>query len=458
MALNLQHKQLRIGGMTCVNCQNKIKQTLRRADGVQAVSVRYDTGTADVTYDADRLSLEDLTAMIQALDYQVLAEGAARAPDASRRVSLVVIILCLFLLLEKFGILNLLAPSQLADSAMSYGMLFVIGLVTSVHCVAMCGGINLSQCLPQADAGQQSSRASLLPAFLYNLGRVLSYTAIGFLLGLVGLLLGGGGAGPSPLLQGVLKLIAGVLMVIMGLNMLDLFPGLRRLTLRPPRFLAAKAGARKARHGRPFVVGLLNGLMPCGPLQSMQLVALAAGDPFSGALAMFLFSLRTVPLMLGLGSAVAALGRKFSQTIRTVGAVLVVVLGLAMLSQGWSLTGFSGLSCCGSLGAAVTKPAGDSTGQAVLEDGVQVVTSTLSSGQYPDITVQAGVPVRWIIDAPAGSINGCNYKMLLQAYDITYTFQEGENILEFTPTEPGTISYSCWMGMIRGTITVTGGS
>ena len=71
---------------------------------------------------------------------------------------------------------------------------------------------------------------------------------------------------------------------------------------------------------------------------------------------------------------------------------------------------------------------------------------------------QAGVPVRWIIDAPAGSINGCNYKMLLQAYDITYTFQEGENILEVTPTEPGTISYSCWMGMIRGTITVTGGS
>lgn len=455
MALNFQHKRLRIGGMTCVNCQNKIKQTLRRADGVQAASVRYDTETADVTYDADFLSLEDLTAMIQALDYQVLAEGAARTPDASRRVSLVVIILCLFLLLERFGILNLLAPSQLADSAMSYGMLFVIGLVTSVHCVAMCGGINLSQCLPQADAGQLSGRASLLPAFLYNLGRVLSYTAIGFLLGLVGLLLGGGGAGPSPLLQGILKLIAGVLMVMMGLNMLDLFPGLRRLTLRPPRFLAAKAGARKARNSRPLVVGLLNGLMPCGPLQSMQLVALAAGDPFSGALAMFLFSLGTVPLMLGLGSAVAALGRRFSQTVRTVGAVLVVVLGLAMLSQGWNLTGFS---FCGSLETAVTEPAGGSAGQAVLEDGVQVVTSTLSSGRYPDITVQAGVPVRWIIDVPAGSINGCNYKMLLQAYHITYTFQEGENILEFTPTEPGTISYSCWMGMICGTITVTGGS
>ncbi|MGM9578440.1 MAG: sulfite exporter TauE/SafE family protein [Evtepia sp.] len=319
MALNLQHKQLRIGGMTCINCQNKIEQTLRRADGVQAASVRYDTGTAEVTYDTDLLSLEDLTAMIQALDYQVLAEGAGRTPDASRRVSLAVIILCLFFLLEKFGILNLLAPSQLADSAMSYGMLFVIGLVTSVHCVAMCGGINLSQCLPQADAGQQSMRASLLPAFLYNLGRVLSYTAIGFLLGLVVLLLGGGGAGPSPLLQGILKLIAGVLMVIMGLAMLDLFPGLRRLTLRPPRFLAAKVGAQKARHSRPLVVGLLNGLMPCGPLQSMQLVALAAGDPFSGALAMFLFSLGTVPLMLGLGSAVAALGRRFSQTVRTWG-------------------------------------------------------------------------------------------------------------------------------------------
>lgn len=55
--------------------------------------------------------------------------------------------MAVFFLLQHFGILNRLAPDSLADASMSYGMLFVIGMVTSVHCIAMCGGINLSQTL-----------------------------------------------------------------------------------------------------------------------------------------------------------------------------------------------------------------------------------------------------------------------------------------------------------------------
>ena len=57
------------------------------------------------------------------------------------------VIAFLFLVLQHFGILNHLAPDSLAETGMGYGMLFVIGLITSVHCIAMCGGINLSQTL-----------------------------------------------------------------------------------------------------------------------------------------------------------------------------------------------------------------------------------------------------------------------------------------------------------------------
>ena len=64
------------------------------------------------------------------------------------------------------------------------------------------------------------------------------------------------------------------------------------------------------------------------------------------------------------------------------------------------------------------------------------------------------MPVKWIIDAPKGSINGCNYKIYINEYGIEYQFKSGENIIEFTPTNAGTFRYSCWMGMIRGTITV----
>lgn len=245
-----------------------------------------------------------------------------------------------------------------------------------------------------------------------------------------------------------------------------------------------------------MIVGLLNGLMPCGPLQSMQIVALATANPVSGALSMFLFSLGTVPLMLGLGSLVSALGRRFARKVTEIGAVLVVVLGLAMISQGGSLSGMlTGerllalvivLSIFGVIGSLPFKKSyrlagmmvcaavlilcgtvwnhiaeGKSEKEIVLNaedvelvDGVQVVNSTLEPGSYPDITVLAGTPVRWVINAPENSINGCNYKMLLEEYGIEYAFQTGENVIEFTPGEAGTVSYTCWMGMIHGNIYV----
>lgn len=98
-----------------------------------------------------------------------------------------------------------------------------------------------------------------------------------------------------------------------------------------------------------------------------------------------------------------------------------------------------------------------SESEAVSEEktDVQIVQSTLSGGRYPNITVKAGTPVRWIIDVPKGALNGCNYRMVLRAYGISHTFSEGENVIEFTPEETGTVNYTCWMGMIRGKIFVT---
>lgn len=491
--------KLSIGGMTCINCQNKIEKELKYTEGIVDTSVSYTNDTADIVYDPAKISPEEITAVIEKLGYAVLPEQGQQKPDIMRIICMLVIIVSLYIMLQSMGILNLLVPSRLADTKMGYGMLFVIGLITSVHCIAMCGGINLSQCLPQTRRqakGEDSKLAALIPALSYNLGRVLSYTLIGFVLGLVGYVIGGNAeAGLSALLQGSLKMIAGLFMVIMGINMLDLFPWLRKLTIRMPKSVAYRIGREKAKSSRPFLVGILNGFMPCGPLQSMWIVALATGNPFAGALSMFLFSLGTVPLMLGLGSIVASLGQKFSDKVMTVGAVLVVVLGLAMLSQGGSLSGWISADFLLALliafcivgvllsipfkskawenfweiaslliiiGSCVLWNGRDTAMQNVSDidtelevvDGVQVVNSTLSSGRYPSITVRAGVPVKWVIDAPEGSINGCNYKMMIQDYGIEYTFQTGENIIEFTPDKAGTVPYSCWMGMIRGSIFV----
>lgn len=446
MDANVKTKKLRIGGMTCVNCQNTIQKKLRNTAGIKKAEVSYNGGTAVITYDTDIISLGDITAVIKRLGYDVL-NRTQPTTNSRRTIGLLIIILSVYILIQQFGILNLLVPSQLAETNMGYGMMFVIGLITSVHCVAMCGGINLSQCIPQSGTIKEGSRFSALrPAFLYNLGRVISYTIVGFIVGALGSVITF-----SNTAQGGLKLVAGVFMVIMGVNMLGIFPWLRRLNPRMPKIFASKINAEKVKSRSTFIVGMLNGLMPCGPLQAMQIYALSTGSPIAGALSMFLFSLGTVPLMFGLGVLSTVLSKKFTKKVMTVGAVFVVVLGLSMFSQGWSLAGFIDLPLLS--GTSIKEGAESSVN---VKDGVQVINSTLSPGNYPSITVQAGMPVKWVIDAPKGSINGCNYKLYINEYGIEHQFKSGENIIEFTPTNSGTFNYSCWMGMIRGTIAVTG--
>ena len=467
-----------IGGMTCVNCQNKIETALLHTAGIETARVSYQNGTADLVYDPDWITLEEIRQVIRDTGYEVLSEKARNKQKPGRAAHFLIVIAVLYAILENSGILNRLVPSRLADTRMGYGMLFVIGLLTSVHCIAMCGGINLSQCIPQKRTGTGNGASVLGPALLYNLGRVISYTVIGAILGFAGMLLGGGSnVGISLFLQGILKIIAGIFMVLMGINMLGIFPGLRRFTPQLPRFLAGRVKQKKAGSRQPLVVGMLNGLMPCGPLQSMQIVALASGNPLAGACSMFMFSLGTVPLMLGLGSFVSLLGKRFTKRVMEIGAVLVVVLGLAMLSQGFSLSGLLD----GTAGSQIEEPVrlaesdmvsepeipsdpnvasepelpSESEAESGEEANVQVIRSTLSGGRYPNITVKAGVPVRWIIDVPKGALNGCNYRMVLRAYGIAHTFSEGENVVEFTPEETGTVTYTCWMGMIRGKIFVT---
>lgn len=240
-------------------------------------------------------------------------------------------------------------------------------------------------------------------------------------------------------------------MVIMGINMLGIFPWLRPLTLRIPRFLSTKVLKKRASSRQPLFVGLLNGLMPCGPLQSMQIVALAC-KPFSGALPCFYSVLEPFPLCLGLALWFPFLESSFAKKMTTVGAILVVVLGLAMFSQGTALAGISegpensqntanpqntGTSEDQGTSTDTTDPsnAADKTPQDENANNIQVIYSTLQRGRYPDIKVQTGVPIKWIINAPKGSLNGCNYRMLLRSFGIEHTLSEGENVIEFTPSK-----------------------
>lgn len=91
---------------------------------------------------------------------------------------------------------------------------------------------------------------------------------------------------------------------------------------------------------------------------------------------------------------------------------------------------------------------------ATVKDGVQYITSTVSSRQYEPITVQQGIPVKWTLNVPSGALNGCNNSITIPKYNLEVSLKTGENVIEFTPDESGTFPFSCWMGMVRSSITV----
>jgi hypothetical protein len=239
-------------------------------------------------------------------------------------------------------------------------------------------------------------------------------------------------------------------MVIMGLNLMNMFPSLRKFNPRMPKIFARKINNGKMNKG-PLVVGLLNGLMPCGPLQAMQIYALSTGSFYAGALSMFLFSLGTVPLMFGFGAISSILTAKFTKKMMNVSALLVIVLGVVMVNRGLGLSGFSIQSLTGNLigGGSQT------TNVATINGNIQEITTTLQSGSYEPISVKKGIPVKWTIQADANNLNGCNNAIVVPKYGIEKKLSAGQNVIEFIPKESGTFGYSCWMGMIRSDITVT---
>ncbi|GMO66401.1 MAG: sulfite exporter TauE/SafE family protein [Treponemataceae bacterium] len=469
----LKTENVRIGGMTCENCKSRIEKKLQKTDGVQRIEVDFARNTASVTFDDSVTSVRVISAIIEDLGYSVTdssvsAPMSAVAARAKTAVSYAVIIFALWMIFQHLGTGIFSQNLVLAESGMPLTMLFVIGLITSLHCIAMCGGINLSQCIGTGEPCKPEKNVSgkLASPILYNAGRVISYTLVGALVGALG-----GALSVTPEMQGGIQIAAGVFMLVMGLNMLGLFPSLRRFMPRLPKVITQKIDSSRMRSSSPLIVGLLNGLMPCGPLQAMQLYALGTGSPATGALSMFIFSLGTVPLMFAIGAAGSLLSKKPQLTNKIVrgGAVLVAVLGLVMFTNGYSLAGLPSLS--DGLAGLMAPPSNNKVAQAQeqnaqaqavsapvagvqISNGVQLVSSTLKGGRYPAITVQQGIPVKWTITAPPGSLNGCNNRMIIREYGIQYSFKQGDNVIEFMPKDTGRFNYSCWMGMIRSTITV----
>ncbi|BAH06014.1 sulfite exporter TauE/SafE family protein [Clostridium kluyveri] len=327
----------------------------------------------------------------------------------------------------------------------SFSLIFLFGILTSIHCIGMCGGIVLTQCINKNEAktaDKKLSKSTFLPITIYNIGRIISYTIIGGIVGGIGQVLT-----LSGVFKGIIPIIGGVFMIIMAINLLGIFPVLRHLNISMPKFVAKRIMGKNSSTS-PLIVGLLTGLMPCGPLQMIQLYALSTRSAIYGAVSAFIFTLGTIPGIFAFGTFSAIINKKFSRYILKFSAVLVIILGIVMIGRGLALTGVVFPSFVDS-----NNKAGDYE-VSVIHGNIQIVTTSIGQDYFPPIQVAKGIKVRWTIKVDKAVYSDCNNAIQIPVYNIEKKFVVGNNIVEFIPDKEGEFIYTCWMGMIKSKIKV----
>lgn len=457
----LKKIKLKIGGIHCKSCKTLIETEVDILEGVNKVFVDHTTGKAEIEYDEKKTNKEKIYKEIEKLNYK--PEGIEESSEKSdihktdksplksffSGFFLPVIILFLiggYFLINKSGGFEIL--SKLNEGNVGYGIIFIIGLLAGFHCVGMCGGLIIAYCAPQLKEGFASKKMNLTPHFLYNTGRLISYSAVGAILGGLGSFFG-----INPAFTGAVTVLAGALMVLMGLSFIMNWSLLEKIKLRTPQFIAKYIFKQKHEKNTkgPFVVGLLTGFMPCGPLQAMQLYALASGSMLRGGISLAVYALGTMPLLFGFGAAITSIGQRHIKNILKFSGALIIVLGLFMANRGLANFGYG----FDALFLDKNIPQKNTPVKSGNENYQTVRMELTYLGYKPNVLyIKKGQPVRWVINVK--EMSGCTNAIEIASLGIKKNLQYGENIIEFTPPDGvKEIKFSCWMRMVWGKFVIS---
>lgn len=217
----------------------------------------------------------------------------------------------------------------------NFMMLLSAGLLTGLsHCLGMCGPL-VGVFAGSRRLKRQEVSTSLI---LFQLGRLTTYLILGCVLGTVGYLL------VAVVREGqiVFSILLGLLMTLSGLGLLGLLPVQRWLASIKLGHMAAGWMRRlltSPHPAAPFGLGLANGLLPCGPVYMMGLLAATSGDALKGAGMLLIFGLGTLPAMLGIGFSMSFLNLPLRSSLYRFAAMLVVTVGLQVILRGLASAG-----------------------------------------------------------------------------------------------------------------------
>ena len=320
-----------ISGTHCASCKIFIEDTLKEQDFISDARVDLSEEVLHIETDSTQHAEELarlLTNKIQSNGYAVSVEKPTQKKQNGdviwKALPIGLGFLILFFLLQKSGILNLGIGGQTTPVTS-----FIIGLIASVSsCLAIVGGLVLSLSAKMSQDKVSDTKTFLL----FHAGRLVSFAILGGVLGMLG-----SAIGIHFTLTAILGLLASVVMLLLGLNLVGVFAK-NKIALPSSLFNFFRRIEHKT--FTPLILGFATFFLPCGFTQSMQISALSSGSFMSGFLIMFAFALGTLPMLvlLSFGSASFAHGKHAPLFFKSAG-IVVIGLGLFALLAGLAAVG-----------------------------------------------------------------------------------------------------------------------
>ena len=341
---------------------------------------------------------------------------------------------------------------------MDLWVIFLTGLtVGGLTCLAVQGGLLASVIAAREEEEVKkkiNTKNPVRPTLAFLAAKLVAYTILGALLGAFG-----GAIGINQTTQIIMQGAAGLYMIAIALNLLNVHPIFRYAVIQPPKFLVRKIRSQSKSKDlfAPAVLGAMTIFIPCGTTLAMEALAIASGNPIVGAAIMAVFVLGTIPVFFGVGWLTSVLGDNFRTKFLKIAAIGVLYLGITSFN-GALVAGGSPISLQSIANIFAVQDKNVSQSNADLPPVVngfqQIEIAITANGYSPQtIKVKQGVPVRLTLQSK--DAYSCASAFRIPSLGISKNLQANEKqIITFTPKEIGNIAFSCSMGMYSGVIEV----
>lgn len=314
-----------VSGMTCRPCEDTILEALLATPGVLRAEVSYWKATVRITYDPALITADALSGLLTGIGYAPCSQ--THGGLLTEALTAAAALAAAFLLPK----LPLPAIPQVQRGA-SLLFLLLVGLITGTHCICMCGGIMLSQ---TAANDLQGRKRPVPHAFMrYQAGRLLISLLLGLIFGAAGQALTF-----SSKLKSMIYTLCGMAVLLIGLCSWGIFPALRHIQAQLPAVCRLPEGWRRHAGGNPFVIGFLNGLLPCAASSAMWLYAASSGSALQGGVSMLVWCLGTLPAMAVFSILGKTLPARALRIFQRFTVVVMLAAGIAMAIRGIGMAG-----------------------------------------------------------------------------------------------------------------------